>query len=128
MSKEFIHTTGRRKTASAKIFLVSNSNFNIVVNDYEFNKYIHGFTHYILEPLLIVDNFNFNIKCVVKGGGISGQALAIQHGISRALGIYKDSYRYLLRKSHLITRDSRIVERKKYGQAKARKKFQFSKR
>ncbi|KXV43695.1 30S ribosomal protein S9 [Gluconobacter roseus] len=83
----------------------------------------------LTQPFLISDRYNqFDVYCTVTGGGLSGQAGAVRHGISRALTYYEPSLRGILKAAGFLTRDSRIVERKKYGRAKARRSFQFSKR
>jgi small subunit ribosomal protein S9 len=83
----------------------------------------------ITQPFLISDRYNqFDVFCTVNGGGLSGQAGALRHGISRALTNYEPELRSILKLAGFLTRDSRVVERKKYGKAKARRSFQFSKR
>jgi len=83
----------------------------------------------ITQPFLVADRYNaFDVFCTVNGGGLSGQAGALRHGISRALTYYEPELRGILKVAGFLTRDSRVVERKKYGKAKARRSFQFSKR
>jgi small subunit ribosomal protein S9 len=83
----------------------------------------------ITQPFLVTDRYNqFDVFCTVVGGGLSGQAGAVRHGISRALTYYEPDLRGILKVAGFLTRDSRVVERKKYGKAKARRSFQFSKR
>jgi small subunit ribosomal protein S9 len=83
----------------------------------------------ITQPFLVSDRYNqFDVICTVTGGGLSGQAGAVRHGISRALTYYEPTLRGILKVAGFLTRDSRTVERKKYGRAKARRSFQFSKR
>jgi small subunit ribosomal protein S9 len=83
----------------------------------------------ITQPFLVSDRYNqFDVVCTVVGGGLSGQAGAVRHGISRALTYYEPELRGILKQAGFLTRDSRVVERKKYGRAKARRSFQFSKR
>jgi len=83
----------------------------------------------ITQPFLVADRYNqFDVFCTVNGGGLSGQAGALRHGISRALTHYEPDLRPILKVAGFLTRDSRVVERKKYGRAKARRSFQFSKR
>jgi small subunit ribosomal protein S9 len=83
----------------------------------------------IAQPFLVADRLNqFDVVCTVKGGGLSGQAGAVRHGISRALINYEPELRGILKRGGFLTRDPRVVERKKYGKAKARRSFQFSKR
>jgi len=121
---EVIHKIGRRKTAVARVY-VSEGKGNITVNKKELNTYFPTGTlqYKVNQPLAITNNEgNFDIKVNVYGGGITGQAEAIRLAISRAMCELNDENRGLL------TRDPRMVERKKFGQKKARKKFQFSKR
>lgn len=126
-----IATSGKRKMAIAKINL-SDGSGKIRVNKKDFELYFRGETsarHEVLRPLILTDTRK-KYDCVahVSGGGISAQAQAIRHGISKALVKISEEYRTPLRKEGLLTRDSRIVERKKPGQPKARKRFQYSKR
>jgi len=121
---------GRRKTSVARV-VIRPGNGKIVVNDVDIKKYF--FTEFYvlkaMEPLKAVnalDKFDFFVN--VKGGGVSGQVGAISLGIARALVLFDESYRPTLRQRGFLTRDPRMVERKKYGQPKARKRFQFSKR
>ncbi len=127
---ETIHKIGRRKTAVARIYL-SDGKGNITVNNKEYNKYFTTDTlrYKILQPLNLTDTVSsFDIKAKVFGGGITGQAEAIRLAISRALVEINEENKPLLKAEGLMTRDPRMVERKKFGQKKARKKFQFSKR
>ena len=127
---ETIHKIGRRKTAVARIYL-SEGKGNITVNNKEYDKYFTTDTlqYKILQPLNLTDNADaFDIKAKVFGGGVTGQAEAIRLAISRALIAIDEENRSLLKPHGLLTRDPRMVERKKFGQKKARKKFQFSKR
>ena len=127
---ETIHKIGRRKTAVARIYL-SDGKGNITVNNKEYNKYFTTDTlrYKILQPLNLTDTAtSFDIKAKVFGGGITGQAEAIRLAISRALVEINEENKPLLKAEGLMTRDPRMVERKKFGQKKARKKFQFSKR
>jgi len=122
--------TGRRKTAVARVYLREGTGL-IKVNGKKFEDYFSIEAHriHVREPLVVTDNEGkFNILIRVKGGGISGQAGACRHGIARALVAYDESNRPALRASGMLTRDPRMVERKKYGQRGARRKFQFSKR
>lgn len=121
---------GRRKTSIANI-LLKEGDGKIKVNGLDFNKYFVRGTHQIvikrpLEILGLADKFN--VRASVSGGGVSGQADAVKLGIARALVEFNKDYRTLLSKNRLLTRDSRMVERKKPGRAGARKRFQFSKR
>lgn len=122
--------TGRRKTSSARVFLRSGSG-NIVVNDQPLDKYFGRETARMVvrQPLVTADlTEKFDIYVTVTGGGSSGQAGAIRHGITRALLEYDDQLRGSLRKAGYVTRDAREVERKKAGFRKARKSEQYSKR
>ncbi len=127
---EVIHKIGRRKKAVARIFLQEGKG-NIVVNNKELNTYFPVATlqYKVMQPLSLTDNVEtYDIKITVKGGGVKGQAEAIRLAISRALSEINPDYRAILKPEGLLTRDSRMVERKKFGQKKARKKYQFSKR
>ena len=128
--KESKYATGRRKKSIAKVWVKKGSG-KIYVNGIEMNKYFKRPVHQIIvtRPLEVSKVLNsYDVKCSVKGGGLSGQAGAIIHGLSRALVSHDESLKKGLKKEKLTTRDSRVVERKKYGQPGARKKFQFSKR
>jgi len=127
---ETIHKIGRRKTAVARIYL-SEGKGNITVNNKEYDKYFTTDTlkYKVMQPLNLTDHAtSFDIKAKVEGGGITGQAEAIRLAISRALVELNEENKPLLKAEGLMTRDPRMVERKKFGQKKARKKFQFSKR
>jgi small subunit ribosomal protein S9 len=127
---ETIHKIGRRKTAVARIYL-SEGKGKIMVNDRDFDKYFTTDTlkYKVLQPLSLTENTtSFDIKAKVFGGGITGQAEAIRLAITRALVEIDEENRSVLKPEGLLTRDPRMVERKKFGQKKARKKFQFSKR
>ena len=122
--------TGRRKTAVARVYLRPGSG-KIVVNRRDFDEYFPNrvLKMVIRQPLLLTETADkFDILVNVRGGGPTGQAGAIRHGISRALLEYNPELRPRLKSAGLLTRDARQVERKKYGQPKARKRFQFSKR
>ncbi|MCF6282048.1 MAG: 30S ribosomal protein S9 [Candidatus Polarisedimenticolaceae bacterium] len=124
------YATGRRKSSSARVFLTSGSG-NIVVNNRPLDKFFGRETarmvvRQALEAVELGDKID--VKVTVKGGGTTGQAGAIRHGISRALTSYDESLRSSLRKAGFLTRDAREVERKKVGLHKARKRPQFSKR
>ena len=125
-----IHKIGRRKTAVARIYL-SEGKGNITINKRELDTYFTtGSLRYkVRQPLMLTDNEKaYDISVNVYGGGITGQAEAIRLAISRALCEINEEYRAVLKPEGLLTRDPRMVERKKFGQKKARKKFQFSKR
>ena len=124
------YATGRRKRSIAKVWLKKGSG-NIHVNGVKMSEYFKRPVHQIIvtRPLEITEaTNNYDIKCSVKGGGLSGQAGAIILGISKALIAHDESMKKNLKKDKLTTRDSRVVERKKYGHRKARRSFQFSKR
>ena len=124
------YATGKRKDAIARVWVKPGSG-KIVVNDKEYDKY---FARPVLQmilrqPIVAVNrDGQYDIMATVAGGGLSGQAGAVRHGISKALTYYEPELRSILKKGGFLTRDSRVVERKKYGKAKARKSFQFSKR
>jgi len=127
---ETYYGTGRRKSSTARVFLTSGKG-DITVNDLPLDDYFGRETSRMVvrQPLVLtenVDKFDFNVT--VKGGGDSGQAGAIRHGITRALMAYDESMRPDLRKAGFVTRDARAVERKKVGLHKARKATQYSKR
>ncbi len=127
---EIINTVGRRKAAIARVYL-SEGKGQIVVNDRDFKEYFPGgHLHYIVEqPLnLLKVREKYDLKVILSGGGIKGQAEAMRLGISRALVKINPEDKSALKAEGFITRDPREVERKKPGQPKARKKFQFSKR
>ena len=124
------YATGKRKDAVARVWIKHGSG-KVVVNGKEMNKY---FARPVLQ-MILAQPFSvagvtgeFDVMATVKGGGLSGQAGAVKHGISKALQLYEPSLRPALKAAGFLTRDSRVVERKKYGKAKARKSFQFSKR
>jgi small subunit ribosomal protein S9 len=122
--------TGRRKSSVARVYL-RNGNGKIIVNSKDSNDFFSRKTGLMLvqQPLRAVDLIDrFDIKITVDGGGISGQAGAVRHGISRALINYDSELKPILRSKGLVTRDSREVERKKVGLKKARRRPQFSKR
>jgi small subunit ribosomal protein S9 len=127
---EVIHKIGRRKTAVARVF-VKEGKGNIEINNREFERYfpLPTLQYKVMQPLTLTENEKtFDIKVTVKGGGVKGQAEAIRLAISRALSEINPEWRTVLKPEGLLTRDARMVERKKFGQKKARKKFQFSKR
>ena len=122
--------TGRRKKSIARVRLV-NGNGSITINGKDLNEYFGVETLKVIvkQPLVATNTLDkFDVICTVKGGGISGQAGAIRHGIARALLQANSEYRPILKASGFLTRDSRMKERKKYGLKKARKAPQFSKR
>ena len=128
--KDSKYATGRRKKSIARVWLKKGSG-NFHINGRKMNDYFQKMNLQIaiLRPLSIVNRENeYDIKCSVKGGGFTGQAGAIIHGIARAITEYEPELKATLKKEKLTTRDSRSVERKKYGHRKARRSFQFSKR
>ena len=127
---EIIHKIGRRKTAVARIYM-SEGEGKITVNGKEMDAYFttDPLRYKVNQPFMLTDNVDkFDVKVNVFGGGITGQAEAIRLAISRALVELDAENRAALKPEGLMTRDPRMVERKKFGQKKARKKFQFSKR
>ena len=128
--KDSKYATGRRKTSIAKVWLKKGSG-KIYVNGKNFEDYFTRSTHkmQILRPFEIINqSTDYDVKSNVVGGGHTGQAGALVHGISRALLKFDENLKSTLKKEKLTTRDSRSVERKKYGHRKARRSFQFSKR
>jgi small subunit ribosomal protein S9 len=127
---EVIHKIGRRKTAVARVY-VAKGKGNITVNKKDLNDYFTTGTlqYKVKQPLTLTENEgNFDVRVNVFGGGITGQAEAVRLAISRAMCEVDAENRGILKPEGLLTRDPRMVERKKFGQKKARKKFQFSKR
>lgn len=130
MSKSEIGATGRRKTASARVRVCQGSG-KIKVNGENFDKYfnVEAIRGFILQPLTLTGLGNtLDVCATITGGGKTGQAGALRHGIARALIKFDESLRPVLKNSGMLTRDSREKERKKAGQPGARKRFQFSKR
>ena len=128
--KESKYATGRRKKSIARVWLKKGSG-NINVNGKKMIDYFktQKLQTAVSRPLTIIKRENeYDVRCFVKGGGLSGQAGAIIHGIARALVEFEPNLKPALKKEKLTTRDSRTVERKKYGRRKARRSFQFSKR
>jgi small subunit ribosomal protein S9 len=124
------YATGKRKNAIARTWLKPGKG-KIIVNERSMEEYFPIETSKIIlaQPLVLTDNLNtFDIKVKVKGGGISGQAGAVRHGITKALILADPDLRGVLKKAGFIKRDPRVKERKKYGQKGARARFQFSKR
>ena len=125
-----VHKIGRRKTSVARIYL-SEGKGNITVNKKDYKDYFTTGTlqYKVQQPLMLTDHLtSYDIKVNVYGGGVTGQAEAIRLAITRALVSIEPEHRIILKPEGLLTRDPRMVERKKFGQKKARKKFQFSKR
>ncbi len=124
------YATGRRKNAIARVWIKPGKG-DITVNGRRVGVYFARpvLRMLLAQPFLVTDRYNqFDVFCTVNGGGLSGQAGAVRHGISRALTHFEPDLRGLLKVAGFLTRDSRVVERKKYGKAKARRSFQFSKR
>ena len=124
------YATGKRKTAVARVWIKPGSG-RIVVNDKDHTEYFGRpvLQMIIKQPLAAAErNDQYDVICSVKGSGPSGQAGAVRHGIARALTYFEPTLRSVLKKGGFLTRDSRVVERKKYGRKKARRSFQFSKR
>ncbi|MCD6319497.1 MAG: 30S ribosomal protein S9 [Candidatus Desulfofervidaceae bacterium] len=127
---ERFYATGKRKTAIARVWLAPGSG-KITVNRKSYEEYFERETALMIirQPLELTQMLNkFDVKAMVKGGGKSGQAEAIRHGIAKALVEFNPELRPVLKKAGFLTRDARVKERKKYGLAGARRSFQFSKR
>lgn len=125
-----IHKIGRRKTAVARVYVTEGSG-NITVNKKEFKTYFPTPTlqYKVMQPLTMTENADrFDVKVNVFGGGTTGQAEAVRMALSRVMCEVDEENRSILKPEGLLTRDPRMVERKKFGQKKARKKYQFSKR
>lgn len=121
---------GRRKTSTARLY-IEPGNGSFIVNDKPLDEYFttQARRNIATMPIDVTEmQGKFDIKVTVRGGGVTGQAGAIQHALARALDDHDEELHSLLKKHDLLTRDDRMVERKKYGQPKARKKSQFSKR
>ncbi len=130
MAEQRVYATGKRKTAVARVWL-SPGNGNVVVNKKPLDEYIERETSkmMIFQPLMLTGTYGkVDIYATVKGGGKSGQAGALRHGIAKALVEYNPEFRETLKKAGLLTRDARVKERKKYGLRGARRACQFSKR
>ena len=128
--KESKYATGRRKKSIAKVWLKKGTGV-IIVNGKNYEEYFKRVNHKseLTKPFEIINQTtSYDVKCSVKGGGHSGQVGAMIHGISKALLQFDSTLKPTLKKEKLTTRDSRAVERKKYGHRKARRSFQFSKR
>ena len=124
------YATGKRKDAVARVWIKPGAG-RITVNGREVERYFARpvLRMLINQPFDVADRAGqYDVLCTVKGGGLSGQAGAVRHGISKALTLYEPALRPILKKEGFLTRDARVVERKKYGRRKARRSFQFSKR
>ena len=129
MPQEY-YATGHRKNATAKVWL-SPGDGRFIVNGVSLRDYVRRPTLElaVLEPLRLASDLGgFNVRATCLGGGISGQAGALRHGIAKALVVMDESLRTLMRRGGLLTRDPRVKERKKYGRKRARRAFQFKKR
>ncbi|MCS6989357.1 MAG: 30S ribosomal protein S9 [Chloroherpetonaceae bacterium] len=127
---ELLNATGRRKTSVARVFLKPGTG-NITINGRSLENYFPNpiLREDAIKALMVTDNLGkFDAQINVQGGGVSGQAGAVRLAIARAILEYDENARATLRKEGLLTRDPRMVERKKYGRRKARRRFQFSKR
>ena len=124
------YATGKRKDAVARVWIKPGKG-NITINEKSIDLYFARpvLKMIINQPFEVANRENeFDVICTVKGGGLSGQAGAIKHGIAKALNEYEPELRTVLKKAGFLTRDARVVERKKFGKAKARRSYQFSKR
>ena len=130
MADNRFYGTGRRKNAIARVWILPGTGA-VKINNRELDEYFGKKTLEMIvkQPLELTDTLSkFDVMATVKGGGITGQAGAIRHGIARALLKSNEEYKAVLRSEGLLTRDPRVKERKKYGRKRARKRFQFSKR
>ena len=128
--KDSKYATGKRKTSIAKVWLKKGSG-KITINGKNYENYFKRAIHkmQLMKPFEIINQqTSYDVRCNVKGGGMTGQVDAVVHGISKALLLFDSNFKPMLKKEKLTTRDSRSVERKKYGHRKARRSFQFSKR
>lgn len=131
MDKKVYSATGRRKTSVARVRIIVPGNGKRMINGKEFKSYLQKdeLLRHVLQPLEVSKaDGKMDVVCSAVGGGISGQAGAIRLGIARALAQLDENLKKILKDKGLLTRDPRMVERKKYGQVKARKRFQYSKR
>ena len=131
-SSNVLWATGRRKTSVAQVRLIPNGEGKVVVNAKPIDEYFQGHKRQAYDAVLPISKAEqakgYDVTVKVAGGGISGQAGAIRHGIARALAKLDEQLKKVMRKERFLTRDARMVERKKPGQPKARKKYQYSKR
>ena len=131
MAKKIVYATGKRKTAIAKVWLTPGTG-KMEINSKDLDGWLGGLEALkmkVAQPLNATKQLSsIDIKASTLGGGVAGQAEALRHGISKALCIFEPSFREILKPLGLLTRDSRVVERKKYGKRKARRSPQFSKR
>ena len=127
----YLYGTGRRKSSVARVHLFENGTGSITINGRDIDEYfgLETLKMVVRQPLAATDLVGkVDIICTVEGGGVSGQAGAIRHGVARALLSVNPEFRATLKAAGFLTRDDRTVERKKYGKAKARRSYQFSKR
>ena len=127
-TSESFYATGKRKSSVARVW-IGAGNGRILVNDSPFEEYFLRDTSLMVikQPFELTETWgSYDVKATVKGGGLTGQAGAVRHGISKALLEVDQNFRSVLKKAGLLTRDSRVKERKKYGRKGARKSFQFS--
>ena len=127
---KYFYATGKRKTAIARVWLKEGED-GFLINKHSLEEYFPRETSRMIikQPFYLTNTYGkYGVNVKVGGGGITGQAEAIKHGISRALLYVNEEFRDILKKAGFLTRDARIKERKKYGQKKARKRFQYSKR
>ena len=125
-----IHAVGRRKSSVARVYLTEGTG-ELSINGRKVDEYFGSPSrrYQVFQPFEATETMGkFDVKINVRGGGMTGQAGAIRHGITRALMLFDGEHRAVLKRAGFVTRDARAVERKKYGQPGARKKFQFSKR
>ena len=129
-NKNRVYATGKRKNSVARVWLIKGDGKILINGKTIENYFLRPVLQMIVnQPLEVVQSLgNYEINATVKGGGLSGQAGALRHGISKALSLYDVGFRPALKKVGFLTRDSRVVERKKAGLAKARRSYQFSKR
>ncbi len=126
-----IYATGRRKTSVARVFLISGGKGKITINGKEIEKYFpENYVSVVKEPLILTETIaKYDVYATVKGGGLTGQAEALRHGISRCLDkLDREKFHKILKSKGFLTRDPRMVQRKHYGLKKARKAPQYSKR
>jgi small subunit ribosomal protein S9 len=124
------YATGKRKNAIARVWIKPGAG-RVIVNGKDMQEYFTRPTWRLIltQPFQVAERMDqYDVMCTAKGGGLSGQAGAVRHGISKALALFEPALRITLKRNGFLTRDPRVVERKKYGRRKARRSFQFSKR
>ena len=130
-NSSILWATGRRKTSIAQVRLIPNGTGSVLINAKPMAEFFRGHDrhmHQVRLPMEKAEQKGFDVSVKVSGGGVTGQAEAIRHGVARALAKIDDKIKKVMRKEGFLTRDSRMVERKKPGRPKARKRFQYSKR